>query len=407
MLRCAGLYGISVLALVPVLAGTGARSDGYAVRSGQAAAAAPADRGGDRPVPARVEKASCKQNGSTAEYLGSYEIISVSRYAGSSSPDEQAKERIGKTVVLSAEVFESNWNRTSVARPRYRISCYPVLRAEGEIAATRWGAHWSGFYGFGADRDAVAVLEVHTPDDKAGDPAHWYEIVHEDGNEQLWDMYDGWLYKMKPVASPRTSALKPEDAPDEGALKQLVGTATLGSSVQLVNYPEMPVSDRILAGLQAAGRVMATSDGSTVTWGFKYEEANLQSVIIADKAGRLELAAVVDDILGLTYGKSGTYASVAECEKRTKRQGLRPRVIVFARDQASLVTAYPLLKRWMQANLLGFNGSCAAHAAACALMRDLDLPADVYLAPGAGSAPVKVATPDLPAAQIPLEAFTQ
>ncbi|WP_156880603.1 hypothetical protein [Thermomonas fusca] len=395
------------MAVLPVLAGSGARSEGYADRSGQAATAAPADRGGARPVPARVETASCKQNGSTAEYLGSYEIISVSRYAGSSSPDEQAKERIGKMVVLSAGMFESNWNRASVARPRYRISCYPVLRAEGEIPATRWGGYWSGFYGFGADRDAVAVLEIHAPDDKAGDPAYWYEIAYEDGNEQLWHMYDGWLYKMKQVAPPRASVLKLEDAPDEGALKQLVGTATLGSSVGLVNYPEMHVSDRILAGLQAAGRVMATSDGSTVTWGFKYEEANLQSVVIADKTGQLELAAVVDDILGLTYGKSGTYTSVAEYEKRAKRQGLRPRVIVFARDQASLVTAYPLLRRWMQANLLGFNASCAAHAGACALMPDLDLPTDVYLTPGAGSAPVRVTTPDLPAASIPLEAFTQ
>lgn len=202
-------------------------------------------------------------------------------------------------------------------------------------------------------------------------------------------------------------ALKSEAAPNEEAIEQLVGGATVGSSAQRVSYPQMPISDRIFAGLEAAARVLTAADGHTITWGFKYREANLQSVVIADKTGRLELAAVVDDILSLTDGKSDKYASVAEYEKRVKRYGLQPRVIVFARDQASLAAAYPMLKRWMQANLLGFNTSCEKHAVACKLMPDINPPTDVYLASDGGGPPVKTAVPDLPAAPIPLEAFVQ
>lgn len=208
-------------------------------------------------------------------------------------------------------------------------------------------------------------------------------------------------------ASIQVRALKSEEAPDEEVIKQLVGNETPGSSVQLVDYPEMSISDRILVGLEAAGRVLTTAEGQVIAWGFKYKEANLQSVVITDKTGRLELAAVVDDILGLTNGRSDTYSSVAEYEKRVKRDGLQPRVIVFVRDQDSLVATYPLLKRWMQANLLGFNTSCEKHAVACALMPAIGLPTDVYLASDGGGVPVKAAVPDLPAAPIPLEAFTQ
>lgn len=209
------------------------------------------------------------------------------------------------------------------------------------------------------------------------------------------------------AASIRVAALGPTQAPDEGALRQLVGSATTGSSVQLLNYPQMPVSDRLLAGLEAAGRVLTTADGQTITWGFKHEEANLQSVVIADKAGQLELAAVVDDVVRLNLGGAKADVSVAQYRARVARLGMQPRVVVFARDQARLEKAYPLLVRWLQASLLGFNTSCARHAASCALLREIDLPTEAYLSPGAGELPARTALPKLPVASIPLAKFTQ
>lgn len=201
--------------------------------------------------------------------------------------------------------------------------------------------------------------------------------------------------------------LRSDEIPDDAALAELVGKATLGAFLQLGSYLELSIADRILVGLEAGGRVLPAADGQTITWGFKYREANLQSVIIADKTGRLELVAVVNDVIRLTHGKSGAVMSVAEYEKEAKRYGLEPHVLMFARDNASLKTAYPLMKRWMQANLLGFNTSCATRAGACALMSDIRLPTDAYIASGGGAAPVHVAVPDLPAAPVPLEKFTQ
>lgn len=208
------------------------------------------------------------------------------------------------------------------------------------------------------------------------------------------------------VAPIRVDALGSTEAPDEGALRQLVGSATTGSSVQLLNYPEMPVSDRLLAGLEAAGRVLTAADGQTITWGFKHEEANLQSVVIADRAGQLELAVVVDDVVRLKLDGAKADVSVAQYRGRVARLGVQPRVVVFARDPASLEKAYPLLMRWLQADLLGFNTSCAKHAASCALLPEIDLPTDAYLSPAAGELPVRTALPKLTVANIPLAEFT-
>ncbi len=58
-------------------------------------------------------------------------------------------------------------------------------------------------------------------------------------------------------------------------------------------------------------------------------------------------------------------------------------------------------------NLLGFNTSCAKRAAACALMPSIEVRTEAYLSSGKDAAPVKTDVPNLPAAAIPLEAFTQ
>lgn len=178
-------------------------------------------------------------------------------------------------------------------------------------------------------------------------------------------------------------------------------------TVQPENLSEVLLVDRVFAGLEAAGRVLTMKDGSTLIWGFKHEEANLQSVVIADKTGRLELMAIVDDVLRLTDSGQDTLSSPARYREEVERSEPPPHIVVVARDQASLEGAYPLLKRWVQANLLGFNASCAKQPAACALVPDLELPTDVYLATPNGAVPTKAAIPDLPAAPIPLEAFTQ
>ena len=206
----------------------------------------------------------------------------------------------------------------------------------------------------------------------------------------------------------QVKSVGPGDAPDEDALKQLVGSATQDATVQLVNYPDLLLSSRILHGFEAASRMLTTMDGQVINWGFKDQEANLQSVAISDAAGRLELVAVVDDVLDLV-SVQGTvrFNSVADYQRAAKKDGAEPHVVLVVRDQAALKAAYPLFKSWMQANLLGFNTSCAKRAAACALMPSIEVRTEAYLSSGKDAAPVKTDVPNLPAAAIPLEAFTQ
>lgn len=197
------------------------------------------------------------------------------------------------------------------------------------------------------------------------------------------------------------------DAPDEDALKQLIGSATQNSTVQLANDPDELLSSRILDGFEAAPRVLTTEAGQAITWGFKYKEASLQSVVIADASGQLQLVAAVTDVLSLSNGGTNAITTEAAYSAMVKQLALHPDVVLFARDQAALNAAYPLFKRWMEANLLGFNSSCQAQAAACALLPNIRIPTRVYLASGKDGTPIKVAVPTLPAAQIPPEKFTQ
>lgn len=197
MLSRSGFFGMVVILFVSASVGCSAQggSDRMGVDEGMPAVTEGV-RVGDHSDLKSGAAASCSPVESTSGYMGAYEIISVDRYGGSLSSEVEARERIGKKVVLSTDTFDSGWSKVSVSNPRYAISCYPVSREEGEVPAMHWGGHWSNFYGFGADREVVSVLEIHDPNDKSREPEYWYEIVPVNGKVQLWNMYDGWLYKM-------------------------------------------------------------------------------------------------------------------------------------------------------------------------------------------------------------------
>ena len=211
-----------------------------------------------------------------------------------------------------------------------------------------------------------------------------------------------------PTVAIRVKSVGPGEAPGEDGLKALVGSATQVAAVQLANYPELPLSDRILQGFEAGYRALTTEDGQVITWGFKHEEANLQSVAISDSAGSLLMVAAVDDVRGLVSARGeDRFSSVGDYQQAVKKSGTEPHVVLLARDQAALEAAYPLFRSWMDANLLGFNTSCAKHAAACALLPGIKMRTDAYVSSGADAAPVKAALPQAAAAPIPPEAFRQ
>lgn len=181
--------------LVPSVSGCSPH-DGRADATGSTASqASSADSGRDSQAatPARF---SCMPGADASPYMGTYTIASVDKYGGGLSSAEQARARVGQSVVLSREAFKSTWDDTEVANPVYTISCFAVARKEGEVPSTHWGAHWSNFYGFAPERKMIAVLEIRGAGNNGKAPDYWYEIVPTDNGVQLWNLYDGWLYRM-------------------------------------------------------------------------------------------------------------------------------------------------------------------------------------------------------------------
>lgn len=353
------------------------------------------------------ESGSCGVE-SVSTFLGTYRVASVKRIGGGITSGQEAEKQVGQEIAVTPEKF-STARGTSITKPRYALSCYPAIPKEGDVPKTVWGAHWSNFYGAGLERTIIVVLEVHDPADSSEVPTYWFEVVFSNGAWQLWDSNDGWLYQMDrvPAVQARVEPLAAEQVPDEQQLQELVGGATV-KALGITGYePTASVFDRILDGFEAASRVMATEDGQTIVWGFKYKEANLQSVVIADASGQLQLAAIVTDVHSLTRDGTNAITTEAAYWSAVEHLALHPDVVLFVRDQAALNTAYPLFKRWMDANLLGFNRSCQAQAAACALLPNIRIPTRAYLPLKNGGALTKVVIPTLPAIQIPLEKFTQ
>lgn len=128
---------------------------------------------------------SCSGHKLDALY-SSYVVFDIARYGGGLTTEYSAQEHIGEQVVINPHKFQIR--DFIISRPSYELECYPVPE-EGEIDVNRW----SNFYGFGLDRTSIDVLHVYDEGDAAGEPSINFELV----NGQLWEMYDGWIYKMK------------------------------------------------------------------------------------------------------------------------------------------------------------------------------------------------------------------
>ncbi len=132
-------------------------------------------------------RSSCAEI-SLNDLYSSYKIFDVVKYGGGLTTEASAKDRIGKEVVVEHETFKVR--DFVISNPSYELDCYPLPK-EGEVSVNRW----SNFYGFGSNRTSIKVLHVYDEDDVADEPSINLELV----NGQLWEMYDGWIYKMKPL----------------------------------------------------------------------------------------------------------------------------------------------------------------------------------------------------------------
>lgn len=145
------------------------------------------------------KRQSCTPGEDVRPFLGNYHVMSLDNMTGGITSELNARSKSSAPVVLSKGLYKSGWLDNGIVKPRYVISCYPVVSGGGEVPSIKWNAHWTNFYGFETGRGVIKVLEVHNPADKDASPYTWFEVVNVDGNEQLWQQHDGWLLRMVKV----------------------------------------------------------------------------------------------------------------------------------------------------------------------------------------------------------------
>lgn len=207
-------------------------------------------------------------------------------------------------------------------------------------------------------------------------------------------------------ASASAQLTQEERTPDDSAIEAFAGKAAAQFSGAAAAEA---VADRILDGFQAGPSRLAVGDGTVIYWGFKFQEANLQSVAIYDADGHPRLLAAVDDVVRLVGGRQAPLNSMEAYLKAVQDSGSTPMISVFVRNAQDLNVYLPYLKRWLQADLLGFNVHCdkADMAPACALAARIELPIQAYALSPDSDKTRALPVPQVAAAPVPLESFVQ
>ena len=119
-------------------------------------------------------------------YYGIYEIISVEKYRGGLTTQEEANKKIGFSITLCPTNF-SDGDHT-IAKPIYRKSRKLILKEEGVVPSDRNSA----FYGFMSNREYIEYISIFEPDDTKSIYSQ-YEVI---GKNILMESYDGFFFKL-------------------------------------------------------------------------------------------------------------------------------------------------------------------------------------------------------------------
>lgn len=145
-------------------------------------------------TPAMQDANPCARMPAMAELMGRYRVVSFERFRGGLTSREEAAARVGTEVLLSTAEFKLGGK--TVASPKYDLVCHHFSREESEVP-TDEERLLSTFHGYGTDRQVVWELEISA---SQGDFYYAFEVVRGDGRTELWDLSDGWIYFMHPVA---------------------------------------------------------------------------------------------------------------------------------------------------------------------------------------------------------------
>jgi hypothetical protein len=198
--------------------------------------------------------------------------------------------------------------------------------------------------------------------------------------------------------------------PDDAAIHAFTGSAEIvfpgeGETNAVSLY------DRLLDGFEVGPRQLALDGGGTIYWGQKFQEGNLQSVLVGDGQGRIRLIAIVDNVVSIARGNVSRINSLDQYRALVAKESgsdFAPMISIFIKDARDLDAYLPILKRWLQADLLGFTVQCDTSpqmVRACQLAEQIDLPMHAFLLSAGGSSVRALVIPAAVAKPIPLDAF--
>lgn len=196
--------------------------------------------------------------------------------------------------------------------------------------------------------------------------------------------------------------------PDSKKIEAFLGSLRVDLPFDLKDK-EIIVEDRIFKGFQAGPSMLRLDNNITIYWGFAAHQGLLQSVAVFDVSGALQLVAAVNDVASLTLYGEPNIESQSEYDKEIAKESLHPGVSVFVRNEGALKKFLPVLKRWQQANILGFNVDCDKHEMkrTCDLAKQIHVPIHAYVVDADGGKIHEIKVPQVSVSAIPLESFQQ
>lgn len=218
-----------------------------------------------------------------------------------------------------------------------------------------------------------------------------------------------------------------EFAANDAASAKSMNIQTLGADIAAyvghaqVNLPgeqlAKSVADRLLNGFQQSPpRHLKLANGAAIYWGWQEGQAFIQSIAVYDAKGSIAVLGAVDNVPRLYHWRSRN-GVVDQQEYRAllqkySRWGSQPSVVLFAREESNLETYLPLILRWLQAAMMGFNVDCsdAQTAPSCTFAEQVVLPTAAYslnCETGNTVNHCPLHLPDIQASTIPLKLFRQ
>ncbi len=167
------------------------------------------------------------------------------------------------------------------------------------------------------------------------------------------------------------------------AVKEFAGKAVFQDALVFGRHdkkvqPPKPLAGRIMDGFQELPmRRLVLKNTGIVFWGFEYQDASIQSLVIVNRNDHVKLVAAVTLFPSVGTGVLSGSQDI-DYKTRTLKSG---QISVFVRNWADLARYLPVIKSWAYANLLGFNVDCYQSAEwerACRAATGFRLPLRAY-----------------------------